>query len=171
MIKIYKKETGIPQGMPVFLFFHLFSEKAGGGKNELAVTFVGFLPAVAGKKDNGAADVTAGSDHPGGKREKGKEIKVSFTKHFFIPRVTIEMEGAQINPYPVREEDYGSGSNDINVYASHLPSYEYRNEVNTIILDLKRESSIPVMRVIKSTITFETVSLTASPPSELRFFI
>lgn len=41
------------------------------------------------------------------------------------PFVSVEMVGEKIEPYPLRNEDFGKSGNDISVLTSLLPACEY----------------------------------------------
>ncbi len=73
---------------------------------------------------------------------RGMECRLSFGRHFFTHYVCIEMVGEKIDPYPLQVSDYGMGGNDIAVYSGQLPSYEYRDGTNILVLNLKREKKM-----------------------------
>lgn len=73
---------------------------------------------------------------------RGQEIKVTLGRRLFTPFITIEMAGTKLDPYPLHSQDYGTGGYDIAVYTSQMPVYEYRDEVNTLSLALKREKKM-----------------------------
>jgi len=72
---------------------------------------------------------------------EGNEIKLTLGRKKFRNTVTLEMEGEKLDPYEIKESDFGIGGKDILVSSGQLPEYDYSDNKNIVTLKLVREKS------------------------------
>ncbi len=68
------------------------------------------------------------------------EVELEFGKKFFSKFIKLKIKGSRYNPYDNKEtENYGTAANDILLRVGLIPEFNYQNDTNVLVFNLKRK--------------------------------